>query len=519
MLRQFGPLLYWYRIFRDRKSFNREKQHEYFLKKLTAAGTANGKRIMIGVMNFTGTKLQAEMAFIRYLVQKGYSVDVFTCNGECACCSPCAGHARQEVYCGACIFKSHKLEKILKNKVNFIKISDYVSRTEIEEITKHVRSRDFSKREDFVWDGIDMYESVWYGMMRVTLKSYVDVKNNIGQVRKLAVSVFSLASALKKYFEACKPDGCIVSHAMYHLYGPFIDVANHCGITGAYWNGAYMRPHTVYFGLNKNIFTAGICENKKNWQHIKLSAEQKEKLKEQLAWSCPALDESFINKIRKYKKIFGMYTNIPWDGATSNATEAFPDTDTYIAYSLEWFRRNPDCLLIIRSHPYEVKPYARYAEKMQDVINRFDLPENVLFIPPADPIRSFMIADIADASILYGGAMGLELAVAGKTVIQTGNFFWSNKGFVFECKDKNDYYNYLDQVKKSTLKMSNEMIENALVYAWHFIYERHMDIDYLFPDGENGYLPVNDEKLLASSTLTILEEGIINKRDIFFRGM
>ena len=117
LFRKLGIFLYWYRILRSRKIYLREKRHEYFLKKLSAAGAVNGKKIMIGVMNFTGTKLQAEIAFIRYLVKKGYAVDVFVCNGECACCGPCLSYFRQEIYCGACIAKYKRLKKYLKEKL------------------------------------------------------------------------------------------------------------------------------------------------------------------------------------------------------------------------------------------------------------------------------------------------------------------------------------------------------------------------------------------------------------------
>ena len=263
MLKIFGYPLFWYRQFRDRIENKMQQQIVGALKQDEAE---NNRHVLIGIMNFAGTKLTAEMAFARYFYKKGYTVDIFTCNGECACCVPKLDPKLRSAYCQACTLKSRDLEKLYAGKVNFLKVSDFVSKAELAEIKKAVAEREFKKREDFVWKGIDSHDSIWYGIMRVDLKSFVNYDNDLGNIRRFAVSAFALSEALQKYFirNSEKMQGSIVSHGMYHLYGPFLDAANHCGVQGAYWNGAYMRPHTVYFGLNKHIFTAGIFENPEN---------------------------------------------------------------------------------------------------------------------------------------------------------------------------------------------------------------------------------------------------------------
>ena len=509
-----GFPLHCYREYRSKQEKGLQKQT---MTGLTCNVPKNGKHILIGVMCFSGPKLIGEKAFIRYFHQKGYTVDVFTCREECACCAPQASPVARHLYCGACSLKSAQMEKQLKGKVNFLSPSDFLTAEDYKAIRKAVAEREFKNGEDFIWQGVDLHDSIWYGIMRVDLKSYVSYDEDLPKIRKFARSAFALSHALQIYFRKNDMFGCIVSHGMYHLYGPFLDTANHCHVNGAYWNGAYMRPNTVYFGLNRHIFTAGIFENSKNWEHIRLNEEQKKSIVEKLKWHCPPMPQDFLDRTKKYKKIFGMYANIPWDGAVSNATPGFPDTKTYVAHTLEWFRNNPDCLLIIRSHPCERLKYARKAEKMWDIVRQFDLPENVWFIHPADPIRSYMVADIADASILYGGTMGIELTVAGKIAIQTGYFYWTGKGFLFECEGKESLYDYLDRVKAGTLKLTDEMFENALRYAWHFTYEWHLDMDYMKPVGPEVYLSIPDQDLMKSRTLALIESCLKNGTDIFMK--
>ena len=59
------------------------------------------------------------------------------------------------------------------------------------------------------------------------------------------------------------------------------------------------------------------------------------------------------------------------------------------------------------------------------------------------------------------------------------------------------------------------MYENALRYAWHFTYEWHLDMDYMKPDGKGGYLPVPDEELMKSETLSLIENSLEKGTDIF----
>lgn len=497
-------------------------REECRLQKQTLTGVTcdvpkNGKHIMIGIMAFSGSKLIAEKAFIRYFYKKGYTVDVFTCRGECACCIPKVSPFRKLLQCGACRQKSDQLERQLKNKVNFLSPSDFLTAEDYGLIREAVAKREFRNREDFIWKGVDLHDSIWYGVMRVDLKSYVSYDEDIRKIKTLAESAFALSQALQKYFHENDMLGCIVSHGMYHLYGPFLDTAVYCHVWGAFWNSAYMRPDTVYFGLNRNIFTAAIFEDPKNVEHIHLNEEQKKSIIEKMKWNCPPLPQEFLDRTKKYRKVFGMYTNIPWDGAVSNATPGFPDTRTYVSYVLEWFRSNPDCLLIIRSHPHELLGYAKGAETMWDIISQFDLPENVWFIHPGDPIRSNMIADIADASILYGGTMGIELTLAGKIAIQAGQFFWTGKGFVFECEGKDSLHDYLNRVKAGTLKLTDEMREKAVRYAWHFTYERHLDKDYMKPVGNGEYHSIPDADLMKSRTLALLETCLRDGTDIFMK--
>jgi hypothetical protein len=73
----------------------------------------------------------------------------------------------------------------------------------------------------------------------------------------------------------------------------------------------------------------------------------------------------------------------------------------------------------------------------------------------------------------------------------------------------------LDQVKEGTLKLTDEMYENALKYAWHFIYEWHLDMDYMEPCNREEYLQMEEARLMQSETLAIIENSLETGTDIF----
>ena len=145
--------------------------------------------------------------------------------------------------------------------------------------------------------------------------------------------------------------------------------------------------------------------------------------------------------------------------------------------TLDWFIKHPEHDLIIRAHPAEIADkYNATQETIKDTIDEIlpNLPKNIIFIKPDDNLTSYEVADACDAVLLFASTMGLELAYFGKTVIQTGQSMISNKGFVFEAKNKDEYYDLLEKVVSKELSMSKNMKEKVEKYAYHWIFKRHI---------------------------------------------
>ena len=216
-----------------------------------------------------------------------------------------------------------------------------------------------------------------------------------------------------------------------------------------------------------------------------------------------------------------MYTNIPWDGEMLKTTENFPTTRIFVKSVIEWFDKNPECLLIIRAHPAEVsREEGKGTETFQDLLlSEFKiLPKNVIFIKPDSSITSYFVSNIADANILFGSTMSLELAIQKKVIIQGGKNEVSFKDIVYDAHDKVTLYKYLDKMKSNELFVTDEMYSNAIKYGYYWIKKRHINDTSVVLNKLlfNNFTFSNTEEFLNDEMLNFVTEKISNKERIIY---
>jgi hypothetical protein len=145
-------------------------------------------------------------------------------------------------------------------------------------------------------------------------------------------------------------------------------------------------------------------------------------------------------EIKKYRKIYSLFPNVPWDAALMFANTAFKDLFEWISITIQAFKERPNDLLLIKIHPSEIsvmesrKTVLDFIKEMHDTI-----PPNVKLIPPDTKISPYSILDITDTGLVYNGTIGMEMAIRKIPVIVAGNAHYSNKGFTYDIKSKEQY--------------------------------------------------------------------------------
>lgn len=427
----------------------------------------------------------------KFYEYKGYDVRILLCNQSVRYCENVTKYGNKSIACSLCKAEQKRLIKLFKLKV--LNANQWVTTEEINEIQILINSRSFANKKDYIFDDIDLYESITSGVMRFTLKS--DIVDTKWLLKKFAFTAFFFTRVINNLKKSFDIKVLITSHGIYSTWGSIIEACKKDNIHSVVWGRGYIGQGKLLFGINQNYDKEFISEDSKCFEKIELTTEKIELVKSYYTKKMDpnsnvdyinyykninAMDgsiEELISLKTKYKTTFGMFTNIPWDGEMLKTTNSFPTTRFFLRTVIEWFSINPNCFLIIRTHPAEVsREEGVGAEKFEDLLKEEypTLPDNIFLIKPNNSITSYKVSEVVDAVILFGSTMSLELALQRKLVIQTGRNHISSKNIVFEAHSKEMFYDYLSKVKRGELKISDEMFDNALKYAYYWTFKRHI---------------------------------------------
>lgn len=466
---------------------------------------------------------------------KGEEVKVLMCNQSVEYCENFTKFHNKNIACALCKKEQQRFSKFFK--LNAIKANECVSLDEIKDIKKLINERNFNRKEDFYFDDIDFYNAITSAVMRHTLKS--EIYGNIYLLKKYAFTAFFYSRVISNLNKNLKIKTLISSHGIYSTWGSIIDTCKKLNIYSIVWGRGYIGQGNLLFGKNNSYHEEFIYEKPIYNKEDKVTEVENEVLSYYKKKMEPNSKVDYINYYKDLQNndneidsrldeiaqsdriIFGMYTNIPWDGEMLKTTENFPTTRIFVKSVIEWFDNNPDCLLIIRAHPAEVsREEGKGTETFEDLLlSEFEiLPKNVIFIKPDSNITSYMVSNIVDANILFGSTMSLELAIQKKVIIQGGKNEVSFKNIVYDAHDKVTLYKYLDKVKSKELCVTDEMYNNALKYGYYWIKKRHIKDTSVVLDKLlfQEYTFDNTEEFLNDEMLNFVTKKISNKERIIY---
>lgn len=520
--------------------YRNKKDPFYEFSKIIKGNTFNHEISDNGIILITPIRISPVSNLFEGLIGKFYQlkgeeVKVLMCNQSVEYCENFTKFHNKNIACALCKKEQQRFSKFFK--LNAIKANECVSLDEIKDIKKLINERNFNRKEDFYFDDIDFYNAITSAVMRHTLKS--EIYGNIYLLKKYAFTAFFYSRVISNLNKNLKIKTLISSHGIYSTWGSIIDTCKKLNIYSIVWGRGYIGQGNLLFGNNNSYHEEFIYEKPIYNKEDKVTEVENEVLSYYKKKMEPDSKVDFINyykdlqqnndkegmdlsEIAKlYKIVFGMYTNIPWDGEMLKPTENFPTTRIFVKSVIEWFDKNPECLLIIRAHPAEVsREDGKGTETFQDLLlSEFKiLPKNVIFIKPDSSITSYFVSNIADANILFGSTMSLELAIQKKVVIQGGKNEVSFKDIVYDAHDKVTLYKYLDKMKSNELFVTDEMYSNAIKYGYYWIKKRHINDTSVVLNKLlfNNFTFSNTEEFLNDEMLNFVTEKISNKERIIY---
>ena len=491
------------------------------------------KTILITPLRVSPTSNVFEGLIGSYFKLKGWNVKYLMCHQALSFCENVSNEKRKCAICSLCKREQMEFKKTYLG--DCINIDDYISKDEKIEIGTYVKSLSFKLDEDFIYNGVNLKDAIEAGVMRYTQKSEIEIECDLDLLRKCATTAFILSHVTTNVIKTLKINKLITSHGIYSSWGAILETAKYRKVDSIVWGRGYIGQGNMLFGNNYAIQEDLKFETQENFDSIVLDDQKKKVVFDYyMAKSNPkskvdyvdyydgiskeAFDiKAFENKVCQYQNVYGMFTNIPWDGQVFNKTIDFPSTRKYIKDTIHWFEKNPDCLLIIRAHPAEVSRddsmrgwTFEYLLKQEYPI----LPNNVIFLAPQNPITSYDLLNYIQYSIMYGSSMAIELAIRRIPVIHTGFTYISNKNIVFDVTTVDDFYDKLDKSKVGLLKITNEMYDNALKYGYYWITQRNITDNSCFLSNLRfvSYNFKNKNEFLNNEFLSFVFQCIINNK-------
>ena len=170
---------------------------------------------------------------------------------------------------------------------------------------------------------------------------------------------------------------------------------------------------------------------------------------------------------KKYKKIILLAPHVFADAPHMQGHLIFRDFYDEFEQTLKFIKNNlnsKDILWISKIHPAshvynESKIYENLIKKYM-FNNLINCPKN---------INSRELISICDNVVTSKGSIGLEFAAEGKMPILGGIAAYSNLGFTYDSKNKDDFFKILKNIEK-VKKLTKKQIFNAKLAMYHLDY-------------------------------------------------
>ena len=322
--------------------------------------------------------------------------------------------------------------------------------------------------------------------------SMIEDRPEIVDALKIHVqNIIELISAYERVIEFIKPDVILSNIPFYYQWDAAFFAAQKKEIP-FYGIGITERKNSCYFLYNSNK----IYDFSQGWNSFKntpLDDEAEKTIEKTLARRCQGkyfsqsyykhsnMDSGEYRKMRNWQRrdkptVF-FSVNIPSDAVVLVKSYVFESLFEMVRETLDYFAEHKEYQLIIKAHPAEEQFYQgdilsqKYC--LGNIISQFGkLPGNIFFIDYDSPISSFDIFPLIDLGIMISSSAAIEMAWIGKPSITTAESHYSDKGFTYEAKTKEEYYALIKKILSygegdSVIK---ERIELSKKYFYYYVF-------------------------------------------------
>jgi hypothetical protein len=441
--------------------------------------------------------LVAENILAHALSLRGATCFFATCAAHLPVCNQTNIHFAPPMPCKRCIagqhdiinksgFPNHTLREFLPEDSHFQK-----------RIYQTLQSIPDAKLEDFTYDNLPMGKLVQLSVRRFLLGHSIEsYKTGFQIYRDFLYGAILAYESAKRLVDETKPDIIFLLNGLFMEERMMLLVAQHRSLPFVTYERGFTN-NTFVFARNKLANYFDLSEHWDTLSSIPLTPEQDAWLDSYLNkwksgdsqsvkyWISPvdSLEEirRRIGLPEQVDKIIPMFTNVVWDTAVQEKERIFDSIFDWVFRTLEFFQRHPDCHIVLRVHPAEVRLFRQETTEplLEHITERLSqIPENVSLVSADSDISSYRLIEHAHIVLVYTSTIGLEAALSGKTVITAANTHYQQKGFTIDPQSQDAYFTQLDQlINTPSHALKPVDVHAARRYAYLFFHRYMVQIE------------------------------------------
>lgn len=502
---------------------------------------AAGPRVLVATMlggYWAGTTLESLLSVA--LTMRGARVEVLLCDGALPACQACevrnvsaierfARSGPREDLCGPCFEHGRAVYEGLGLPV--VRLGTLLAREDLEAASCLARETDLGRVAEASLDGLRVGEHALAGALRFFARGDLRGEPQGEAVLRRYLEAAALTARAAQRLLRDRPyDVALFHHGIYVPQGILGEAARAQGVRVVNWNPSY-RKGTFIFSHGDSYHHTLLDEPASAWEDLELGDAQEAALSRYLKsrwqgtedwiWFHREPEEDFSRLARSIgldpgKPFVGLLTNVIWDAQLHFRARVFPDQMAWIRATVERFLARPDLQLVLRIHPAEIRGTVPSRQRVADELRRLhpSLPPHIIVVPPEHPASTYALLERADAALIYGTKMGVELAAMGKRVIVAGEAWARGKGFTLDAESPEGYGRLLDALPAREA-MSVEQVRRARRYAYHFFFRRMIPLDCMEATGADPPFKIRLAGLSAltpgaSAGLDVVLDGVLH---------
>ena len=136
---------------------------------------------------------------------------------------------------------------------------------------------------------------------------------------------------------------------------------------------------------------------------------------------------------------------------------------------------HPEVDLVVRAHPAEVnvpRDLQSRTPVVAEIRKRYGtLPANIALLEGNTAVSSYVLAEMAQAPIMYATRLGLEMALRGRRAWLAGQTTYRGRGFTRDVSSRREMEALLDaRTFDETLAPDEVALAERFAYLWFFRY-------------------------------------------------